>query len=222
MNTIKIAIVEDQLLFRQSLATLIKSYQEFELIAEAGNGKSFLEIIKMLPQLPDVALVDMNMPEINGVELNTILHRHYPAIKVIALSVYSQERFITKMIDAGACGYLLKNCDTLELVNAIHTVQKNGFYLTGYTLDAIRNAAQYRNRSITNINHIPIELTNREQEILQLICSEYNNAEISEKLFLSIRTVEGHRNNLLLKTGCRNTAGLVLFAVKHNLFEVGF
>lgn len=219
---IRIAIADDQQLFRQGLAALINDAAGLELVAEADNGRVLLEQIKALPDPPDVALIDMNMPGLNGVELNEILHKQYPSVKTIVLTVYDQERFITRMIEAGASGYLLKNCDAGELVNAIHTVYKTGFYLNNGTLKAMQNASLHRDRNIRNINNIPIELTAREKEVLQLICGEYTNGEIGERLFISARTVEGHRNNLLAKTGCRNTAGLVIFAVKYGIFETAF
>jgi DNA-binding NarL/FixJ family response regulator len=219
---ISIAIADDQQLFRQGLAALINEAAGLELVAQADNGRILLEQIKALPDPPDVALIDMNMPELNGVELNEMLHKQYPSVKTIVLTVYDQERFITRMIEAGASGYLLKNCDAGELLNAIHTVYKTGFYLNNSTLKAMQNASLHRDRDIRNINNIPIELTAREKEVLQLICREYTNGEIGERLFISARTVEGHRNNLLAKTGCRNTAGLVIFAVKHGIFETVF
>jgi DNA-binding NarL/FixJ family response regulator len=222
MNKIRIAIVDDQQLFRQGLVALINDFEELELVAEAENGKLFLEQLRKLDELPDLALIDMNMPEMNGVELNDILHSEFPAIKVIVLTVYDQERFISRMVDAGACGYLLKNCDSGELMTAIRSVHRTGFYLNNNTLRAMRNAAHYRNQDLRNINNIPIEISSREQEVLKLICRELTNAEIAEKLFISSRTVEGHRNNLLAKTGCRNTAGLVIFAIRHGIFDPGF
>jgi DNA-binding NarL/FixJ family response regulator len=222
MNKIRIAVADDQQLFRQGLVALINDVDELELVAEAENGRLLLEQLRKLPQLPDLALIDMNMPEMNGVELNDILHNEFPTIKVIVLTVYDQERFISRMVDAGACGYLLKNCDSEELMTAIRAVDKNGFYLNNNTLKAMRNAAHYRNQNIRNINNIPIEISSREQEVLKLICRELTNAEIAEKLFISSRTVEGHRNNLLAKTGCRNTAGLVIFAIRHGIFDPGF
>lgn len=222
MNKIRVAIADDQQLFRQGLVALINDFDELELVAEAENGKLLLEALRKLPQLPDLALIDMNMPEMNGVELNDILHNEFPTIKVIVLTVYDQERFISRMVDAGACGYLLKNCDAEELMTAIRAVDKNGFYLNNNTLKAMRNAAHYRNQNIRNVNNIPIEISSREQEVLKLICRELTNAEIAEKLFISSRTVEGHRNNLLAKTGCRNTAGLVIFAIRHGIFDPGF
>ncbi len=222
MTRIRIALADDQQLFREGLAGIIRSIPDFELVAEAENGKLMLDCIKRLEdQLPDIALIDMHMPEMNGVELNDILHRDYPSIKVIVLSVYDQERFISKMIEAGACGYLTKNCESEELITAIRTTRKAGFYFNNATLEAMRKASQYRDTDIRNITNIPIELTQREKEIIVLLCKELTNAEIGEQLFISTRTVEGHRNNLLAKTGCRNTAGLVIFAIRNNLYKIG-
>jgi DNA-binding NarL/FixJ family response regulator len=220
MEEIRIAIVDDQNIFRQSLAILINSIPNFKLIADAQSGADFLEILKTIPQPPHVLLLDMNMPGMNGIELNEILHRDYPQIKVIVLSVHAQERLISKMIAAGASAYLVKNCDKEELVTAVQTVYNTGFYMNRQVLLAIQNASSQRNKPIKVFDTIPFELTNREKEILKLICDEYGSSEIAEKLFLSVRTVEGHRNNLLLKTQSRNTAGLVLFAIKHHLVDL--
>lgn len=220
MEKISIAIVDDQNIFRQSLAMLINSIPGFELLADAQSGADFLEILRSLPQLPDIALIDMNMPGMNGIELNEILHREYPQIKVIVLSIHAQERLISKMVAAGASAYLVKNCDKAELIIALNTVYNTGFYMNRQVLIAIQNTSDQRNKPIKAFDSIPFELTNREKQILELICREYASPEIAQKLFLSVRTVEGHRNNLLLKTQSRNTAGLVLFAVKHHLIEI--
>lgn len=222
MNKISIAIADDQLLFRQGLAALLREVEEFDLVLEANNGHDLLQQLKNISQLPQVAIIDLNMPGMNGVELNRILHHEYPSIKVVIVTMYGQERFISKMIEAGASGYLVKNCDTEELISCIRTVSKTEFYFNAAVLKAMRNALQHKTKTIRNLSNIPIELTTREQEILDLICKEFTNPEIAEKLFLSARTVEGHRNNLLAKTGCRNTAGLVIFAVRHGIYELGF
>ncbi|TGE28370.1 response regulator transcription factor [Hymenobacter metallicola] len=218
---IRLAVVDDQNLFRESLIALIGSEPDLEHVAEAGDGASFLALCATLPALPDIVLMDMNMPGLNGVELNEALQRQYPSVKVIVLSVHAQERLMAKMITAGAVGYLAKNCNKDELLLAIRAVYRTGFYMSPQVLRAIRQTHSYRP---TSGSLLPgeAELTNREKEVLHLICQQYSNAEIAEKLFLSVRTVEGHRNNLLLKTGCRNTAGLVLFAVKNQLHEVLF
>ncbi|MCB2379464.1 response regulator transcription factor [Hymenobacter sp. BT635] len=215
---IRLAVVDDQNLFRESLIALIGYEPDFEHVAEASDGAAFLDVCARLPALPDIVLMDMNMPGLNGVELNEALQRQYPTVKVIVLSVHTQERLMAKMITAGAVGYLAKNCNKDELVQAIRSVHRTGFYMSPQVLKAIQQTHTYRPAS----SLLPggADLTNREKEVLQLICQEYSNAEIAEKLFLSVRTVEGHRNNLLLKTGCRNTAGLVLFAVKNQLYDV--
>jgi DNA-binding NarL/FixJ family response regulator len=222
MKKIRVALADDQQLFRHGLARLINAVNEFDLVLEAENGKDFLEKLQSPDTLiPDIALIDMHMPEMNGVELNDILQKKYPYIKVLVLSIYDQERFISKMIQSGACGYLTKNCETEELINAVHTTYKTGFYFNNNTLQAMRKASTFRESEIRNFNNIPTELTSRELEVLQLICKELTNAEIATQLYISPRTVEGHRNNLLAKAGCRNTAGLVIFAIKNQLFQIG-
>jgi DNA-binding NarL/FixJ family response regulator len=220
METISIAIVDDQLLFRQGLAALIGSIPDFELLLEAETGKELLEKLKMAAAVPQILLMDMKLPDTTGMELNALLQIEYPSVKVIVVSMYEQERLIYRMIESGACGYLAKNCDKQELVTAIHTTLKTGFYFNYNTMKAMRNAATYKNQVLRNINNIPIELSEREEEVLQLICREFTNAEIAAQLFLSVRTIDGHRNNLLMKTGCKNTAGLVVFAIRYGMFDV--
>jgi DNA-binding NarL/FixJ family response regulator len=219
MNTIKIGIVDDHNLFRQSLIALLQMESSLELIVEASGGPLFLEKIKQPERLPEIVLIDIDMPEMNGITLNEILKNTYPQIKVIILSVHAQERLIATMISAGASAYLLKNCDKDEFINAIQSVYKHGFYMSKEVFSAMQGTKK-NTKPLKNINAIPVELTNRETEVLRLICGELSTAAIAEKLFLSIRTVEGHRNNLLLKTGCTNTAGLVLFAVRHGIFNL--
>lgn len=221
MDEIRLALADDQVLFRQGIAAIISGETGFALVMEADNGQDFLNNLKKLELLPDILLMDMEMPGMDGMELNEKLHQQYPSIKVIVLSVHDSERLMARMIQAGACGYLFKNCNKEELVNAIRNVFNNGFYITPTVLKAIQSPAASA-KGPTNIQSIPIELSEREKQVLLLICEEYSNAEIAEKLFISVRTVDGHRNNLLAKTGCHNTAGLVLFAVKHRIFKVLF
>lgn len=220
MATVSIAIVDDQLLFRQGLAALISNVSNFTLLLEAETGSDLLEQLQQTHQLPDILLMDMKLPDMNGIELNEILHSKYPLIKVIVVSMYNQERLMYRMIEAGACGYLAKNCDKQELITAIQTTIKSGFYFTYDAMKAIHNAPTYKNHIVRNINNIPVELSEREEEVLKLICNEYTAAQIATQLFLSVRTVEGHRNNLLMKTGCKNTAGLVVFAIRHEMFKI--
>lgn len=222
MSDILISLVDDQKLFRSGLISLIKSIPGFDLYSEAENGKIFLDQLTASETLPHIALVDMDMPEMNGVALNAALQVQYPSIKVIILSMYNQERFIVKMIEAGACGYLTKNCEITELTAAINTVYKHGFYFNKETMLAMQMASKYKKSTLKNISNVDIEFSSREIEVLELLCTELTNIEIGERLFLSPRTVEGHRNSLLLKTGCRNTAGLVVFAIKNGIYNIGF
>jgi DNA-binding NarL/FixJ family response regulator len=222
MTKINIGLVDDQVLFRQGIAALIQSEEEFSLTLQAENGIDCLTQLQNVEVLPDIILADMEMPAMDGMELNEQLQKKYPSIKLIVLSVHSGERLIARMIDKGACGYLVKNCDKAELITAIKTVFTAGFYINNSVLKAIQNTSGSRNTPPKNFIGSPVELTEREKEILLLICKEYSNTEIAAQLFLSPRTVEGHRNNLLLKTGRRNTAGLVLFAVKYHIHEVAF
>jgi len=219
MSSIKIAIADDHTLFRQSLALLLQQATDMPLVLEAADGPALLTGLASSESLPDVALIDIDMPGMNGVELNEQLQTRYPQIKVVVLSIYTQERIISRMINAGAAAYLFKNCEKEEFMQAIRTVYKSGFYVNKPVFEALQRVKKQDN-TLRNINSIAIELTNRETEILRLICQEYSNPEIADKLALSVRTVEGHRNNLLLKTGCRNTAGLVLFAIRYGIFVV--
>ncbi|WP_442588142.1 response regulator [Pedobacter sp. AW31-3R] len=221
MQKINIAIAEDQHLFRESLHALLLSEKRFDVVMKEENGLLFLEKLKTADELPHIALIDLNMPGMNGIELTKILQDDFPGINVIILSSYTQDRIIGKTISSGACAYLNKNCDADELFTAIDAVYKNGLYLTREVLRSVQ-AASGQTKNFTLLENRMSQITKREKEILQLICQEYNNAEIAEKLFLSIRTVEGHRNNLLLKSECRNTAGLVLFAIKHGIVDFPF
>jgi DNA-binding NarL/FixJ family response regulator len=219
MENIRIALVDDQQLFREGIASIIELQPEFELLLEAENGQDFLLALEHADILPDIALVDMEMPVMDGIELNNQIQRLYPQIKVIILSMYTKERLMARMIHDGASGYLAKNCNKQELILALQTTYKTGFYMNMQVLKAMQHTS-LQPHTLKNDNGVVIEISPREREVLQYICQEHTNGEIAEKLFINIRTVDGHRNNLLTKTGCRNTAGLVLFAIKHHIFEV--
>lgn len=212
---IKIALIDDQHLFRDILSTALSLETGMKIMQESASGSAFLSYLQTQTDRPDIAIIDMSMPDMNGMELTKILHQNYPEIGIIILSVNYRERLVAKAIDAGASAYLHKNCDLSTLRAAIQSVYQTGFYMDMTTLKALRDGSVKKENTVIDDN-----LTKREKEILNLICLELTNAEIAEKLFLSIRTVEGHRNNLLLKTGSKNTAGLVIYAVKHGIFDV--
>jgi len=151
----------------------------------------------------------------NGIETLNELRQRFPQIKVIILSIHSDENLIAKMIESGANGYLVKNARPEEVQAAIQTVIEKDFYFNEQTLAAMRKGLQSKRKKITL--NVADSLTPREKEVLELICREYNTAEIASELYISERTVDGHRNNLMLKTGSKNTAGLVVFAMKNNV-----
>jgi DNA-binding NarL/FixJ family response regulator len=215
---INIAIADDQKLFRRGMAALVGTFQNMSLIFEAENGKELLSLCESSVVKPDIILLDLSMPEMNGLDALKILKEKYPKIGVIVLTIHEAENFILATVQAGANGYLAKNAEPEEVELAIREVDKNDFYFTLPMLEIMRKGLTKKTNTISleNIS----KLTSREKEVLQLICKQLNSNEIAEKLFLSTRTVEGHRNNLLLKTSSRNTAGLVLYALKHKLFDL--
>jgi len=217
-NIIKIAIAEDQRLFRACLIPILNDFDHLRVVLEASNGRELLQQMETTSEIPDVIIMDLSMPEMDGLESTQQVKARFPNAKIIILSVHSEERHIVKMVGMGINGYLVKNSELEEVKLAIESVHTKGFYFN----DAILKAIQTGMRRQKQKNFaIETSLTGREKEILQLICQELTTQEIAERLFISVRTVDGHRNNLLEKTGSRNTAGLVLYAIKNSLIEFG-
>ncbi|PTX63120.1 LuxR family two component transcriptional regulator [Kordia periserrulae] len=217
---IKIAIADDEALFRAGMSFILTRVKNFEIIFEAENGADLLEKLKIAPEKPDVILMDLKMPSLNGVESTKILQKEYPEIKVIAVTSYDGKSFITNMIDVGASSYLLKNTSPKVVVHTINEVYDKGFYYDERVLKIIHeNLLSAKSKRIKSDldNNL---LTKREKEILELICNQYTTNEIADKLFISPRTVEGHRNNLLLKTESKNVAGLVIYGIQKKLIEL--
>lgn len=216
---IKIAIADDEALFRAGMSFILTRIKNFEIVFEAENGSDLIEKLKTHTK-PDVVLMDLKMPMLNGVESTKILQKEYPEIKVIAVTSYDGKSFITNMIDVGASSYLLKNTSPKVVVHTINEVYDKGFYYDERVLKIIHeNLLSAKSKRIKSDldNNL---LTKREKEILELICNQYTTNEIAEKLFISPRTVEGHRNNLLLKTESKNVAGLVIYGIQKKLIEL--
>lgn len=212
---IKIAIADDHTLFKAGISELIQAQPDMQLLFEAQDGKAFIDSISS-HSVPDIALIDLEMPGMNGIELTTYLHNKLSSIKIIVVSAYAYERYISRLIESGASAFLSKTVNSVTLFEAIRQTWQYGFYMTETVFKAMQKAGSSQ-KTHNTINHIPVELSAREKEVLGLICQEHTNQEIADRLFISARTVEGHRNNLLLKTGCRNTAGLVMFAIRNGL-----
>ena len=219
MSSIKVAITDDQVLFRRGIASIINTFEGISIVLEADNGRMLLDSLQTLESLPDVVLLDLSMPELNGIETTKILHVSYPSIKIIILSVYGEDRFVTHLMELGVNAYLFKNVEPEEVERAIRTVMDKDFYFNEAFLNAMKNRLTNKRQKILLTDNIPSTLTAREIEVLKLICQQKTAQEIAEQLFISVRTVDGHRNNLLEKTGVRNSAGLVLFAIKHRLID---
>jgi DNA-binding NarL/FixJ family response regulator len=215
---INIAFAEDQLLFRKGMTTLLNTFKNIEVSIEVDNGRELLDALALAKDPVHVALIDINMPVLNGIETLKEMRNRFPAVKNIILTVQEEDKFIHKLVEEGANAYLAKNAQPAELEKAINAVVVHDYYFNENTMQVMRNYK--KGRAQKNSLQAIDELTNREKEILLFICREYTSPEIADKLFLSESTVNGHRNNLLAKTKARNTAGLVLFAIKNNLFDV--
>ncbi len=211
MNPIKTILVDDHTLFRKGMRFLLDAYDDINIIAEASNGKEFLDILS--GKQADVVLIDIEMPVMNGIEATQKAIELYPDLKIISLSMYGEEEYYYKMINAGAKGFILKNSDIDEVTRAIRTVMSGSTYFSSDVLyNVVRNITEVSERK----ENLP-QLSERELEILGLICKGLSNERIGEILFISKRTVEKHRANLLSKTGCKNTANLVMFAIDNKL-----
>ena len=217
---IHIAIADDEALFRRGMRLILEDYPDMDIQFEAENGEVLLQKIRESADPPDVLLLDLKMPQMDGIEAAKIIREQFPSILIIVVSSHVSKPFILNMIEIGAAGYLGKNADPEEVVETIRTVREKGFSYNSMVMEVIRDNITGKQIPKAHSFNAPMELTSREQEVLQLICEELTNAEIAQKLFISNRTVEGHRNNLLSKLGCRNTAGLVVYALKYNLVQL--
>jgi DNA-binding NarL/FixJ family response regulator len=213
MEKIRIALADDHQLFRNGLRILLGGYPEFEVVAEASNGVELLKVLENCPA--DIVLMDISMPEMDGVEATTRITRQTPAASVIALSMYGEEEYYYRMVDAGAKGFILKDSDISNVHDALIAVYRGGNYFSQELLYHVIRRIKNREHEEKNSS-----LSRREKEILLKICEGLSNHEIAEALFISKRTVDKHRANLLAKTSSKNTASLILYAIRNRLIEV--
>ncbi len=209
MDSLKILIVDDHSLFRSGLKNLLSGYYANSEIREATDGTDFFVILQSF--VPDLVFMDIDMPLMDGISATKRAMIEFPAIRIVALSMYGDDIYYYKMVDAGAKGFLLKNSDMTEVIEAIETVIKGDHYFSKeLLLNIVKNL-----RKSKDGNWKAIDLSEREMEILELICKGNSNQEIGEKLFLSKRTIDKHRANILEKTDSKNTAQLVMNAIKN-------
>lgn len=216
MSKIKIAIADDYKIFREGLKVGLSADENFEVIFEADNGEDLLKALETAT--PDVIIMDLKMPIMDGMEATIAVRKKYPAIKVLVVTMYDDDKFIIHLMENGANGYLLKNTEPEEIRKSIYSVHENGYYFNDVVNKALLKKLVLKNNLKPSFNQ-NVELTERELEVLKLICEEKTAAEIAKDIFLSPRSVEGIRQRLIEKIGVRNTAGLVMFAVKNNMVD---
>lgn len=213
-STIKYVIADDHTVFRQGLRLVLGDDPDLELLTEAGDGLQLLELLKF--NKPDVILLDLKMPGMDGIEATKEIRVKYPEIKILILTMHDDEQLILHLLEAGANGYLIKNADADEIKLALHACSENGYYFSDYVSSLMLKTLMLKNKTSPKFKD-QIVLNDREQEVLQLICEGLTAIEIGKKIFLSHRTVEGIKAGLQDKIGVRNTAGLIMYAVKQRI-----
>ncbi|QEC65999.1 response regulator transcription factor [Panacibacter ginsenosidivorans] len=212
---IKVVLADDHEIFRDGMKLMLSKFPEISLAGDASNGRELIKLVDAIQ--PDIVITDIKMPLMDGVEATKYIIQHHPEIGVIALSMFDEISLIVEMLEAGASGYLVKDCDKAEIKEAIERVhQKEQYYCrhTGNKLMQVmaRNAKKQDNK------YSALQLSEKEKEIIQLICKQYTTKEIGEQLFMSPRTVEGYRLKILEKLEAKNTVGIVIAAIKFGLY----
>lgn len=213
MKKYRLLIVDDHKMFRSGLRFILSDIPEIEIIGEAANGLELLEILK--DNVVDIILMDINMPKMNGIEATSEALKIDPTLNIIVLSMHGEEAYYDQMIAAGVKGFLLKNSDVDELKLALHAIINGGTYFSQELLVSILD----KKKSKALQNDL-VKFTQREMQVLKLICEGFSNVDIAEKLFISQRTVDRHRANLLSKTSCHNSISLVMYAIKNKIIEI--
>jgi len=215
-NLCKVVLVDDHNLFRDGLKYVLGQEENIQVIAEASDGIEFLDILKN--NKPDIVLMDISMPRMNGIEATSKAILKYPDLKIIALSMFGEENYYFNMLQAGARGFILKDSGFEELLKAINKVLEGDNYFSNKILTSLIKSQADVNKSKKN-GETEIKLSKREVEVLTLICEGYSNKEIAERLSISQRTIEGNRSSLLIKTGSKDSVNLALYALKNKLLE---
>ena len=219
MNTDRpeVCIVDDHVLLRNGLASLMKNFTDYSVLFEADNGKDLIARIQE-GMIPDIVLLDINMPVMDGFDTALWLKEHYPDIRVLALSMYDDDNAIIRMLQNGAKGYILKDSEALDLKDALDSVWNKGFYysemVTGKLIHAVHKAADQGMKTIA-----AIALNERDIEFLKLVCTEMTYKEIAEQMLLSPRTIDGYRDALFAKLGVRTRVGLAVYAIRQGIYR---
>lgn len=213
-KAITVYVADDHTLFRKGIVRLLSAFERVGIVRDVENGKELCALIKDEP--PDVAIIDLQMPVMDGFETCGFILARYPRVKLIVLSMHDEERYISQLLQMGIHGFLLKSADPFELERAIYSVVENDFYQNDLMSSVLRS--RIRGRKVGTYTADAIDLSDREKEILRLICMELTIREIGIKLSLSENTVRNHRVRIMEKAGVRNTVGLVKYAIRSGLF----
>lgn len=217
MKKIRVAIADDHSIFRKGLLSVIEPNPDMEIVLETDNGAALLE--EYPAKRPDICLLDVKMPGMDGITTTQRLLSQYPEARILTLSVYDEDTYVANMFEAGARGYLLKDAEESEILQAIRTVSKGEYYFReSISRNLFRRLYDKKHPSTQIETPEPgSDLSVVDKQVLKLICDEFTNAEIAHELGLSPKTVENYRNRLLGKTGAKNTAGLVTYAIRHGI-----
>lgn len=214
-GNIKVVIADDHEIFRDGMRIMLQKQTDIQLVGEAGDGRELIEQVKSLQ--PDIVISDVKMPRMDGAAATRHLVEHYPNVGIIALTMFDEEDLIIDMLEAGAKGYLLKNADKNEIVDAIKSVYDQQPYYCRHTSHKLAEMVA-KSKFNPHRNHIKPEFNERETEIIRFICDGLTSKQIGERIFLSVRTVEGLRMKILEKMDVKNTAGIIIYAIKNNLY----
>jgi len=211
-----VVIADDHLLIAKALAAIIDTFKKYKVLYEVPDGKALIEQFKYKQRIPDIVLLDINMPEMDGCETAKWLTQHHPEILILALSMQNDEQTLIKMIKAGARGYLVKNIHPVELEKALDTLVEKGVYYSDIQMSKVMSHITREDDPKENIRL----LNDREKEFLQYSASEFTYKEIAEKMFCSPRTVESYRDALFEKLHLKTRVGLVVYAIKNGLIKI--
>ena len=214
---IRLLIADDHTMFVDGIESILRNEENISVVGKCYDGNSVFDLLKEYEV--DVLLLDVNLPVMNGIDVCKKIVKEFPKTKVLALSMYNEESFITEILKNGALGYILKHTGREELLKAIQLVYEGQSYFRAAVTQTIMKSMVQPHAATTEKKKVFPKISRREKEVLQLIIEEYTTQEIANELFISLKTVESHRSNLLAKLNARNTAGLVRTALEHKLLD---
>jgi DNA-binding NarL/FixJ family response regulator len=216
MDIVKVSIADDHKIFRKGVILSLRQYTNIKFVQEAENGQELID--GLAESNPDIVLMDLKMPVKDGIETTKYINKHFPSIRIIILTMYEDERFVGHLMDSGANGYLLKSTEPAEIKKAISDVMKTGFYLNNFVNKILIKKNYSKQKFNPNLNS-EVVISEREKEVLTLVCMEYTAQEIAQKMEISARTVEAIKDRLMERFGVKNSVGLVFYSMKNSLID---